>query len=1120
MAAIIEFEGLGENILSGLKAGKDAVVSLRVESEKTTDAMKAGAESAGNANKKMAVTIEATAQSLTDIRKEAGGTAVIGKNFADSKKQADALNDSLGITEEELAKATFAADALAKAQRQIRADAQKIPEAVAKGTITQSQGLKVAERLAAEYADNARELQAMSGAAQTFQATITKADAPTKSLREQLKQAKEELDRIVEASDGKITPELIEAAQKAGQLKDRFGDLNATVDAFNPDTKFKAVVGVLSNVASGAQAAAAGMGLFGAESEDVNKALLKIQQTTAFIQGFQGLIGGLADNWKNLKTIILASSVATKADTVTKGANAAGTLAQAGATTVATGATGGFITALNALKVAFLSTPFGPVVLALAAIGVATYAVLRDTKDYKAGVEELIVSLDKLRDARFTQIDQDLRLKNIQAERESLEAGETEAAKRRQKEQTFINERGALVAKQLENEFYLISLIAEVESLRGVNTESADEARKVAIASLEKYSAEFQSTQFAIKALEEEQTNNTISNTNERTAAYKAAASKRLEIERKLADDIVAAEKSITDRLNKEQFDAAGPAQKLELARENALKEVAILEDTLKKKKALAEVERRIGAETFAALSEAQKESRAQALVDNGSVQLQVEQQEQITSLQIAVWDRYWKERVDLDTESRKTLLALQSEGFEKDRAQFDMELDARVQSLVTAGATIVQVEQYIQSERDKFRTGQVSKAIDQEEAIALAKIGAIQRGAENEQVFAYRIELEKLDTQEKFAKQRLANIANDGSTENELLRAQTDEAIAVIQAKRAELEASAPKLDLFDMLGLDLTEENKERLLSDLAEIGNAVKQAVQANIAAQQADVDNQINATDMIINDAQRRREGLQGELDQALEDKRAGYANDAEAIREQIQKTVEEEKKGLAERKRLVGEQKKLAKQQIIIDAAQQAAALALSIARLISSWSTIPFGVGLVAAFAQGAAVVATFAGIKARLKAESNSATLRKGGKLKGPSHEGGGVAMIDRRTGQQMAEAEGGEWVVNKVASKKHHDLIEALNEGDMGKAQKAAIRDLLGNNIALESDKVREVVTLKEKEIHHHTTTVNEGGKELRKELKALRNDFNAFVGAEAARERTNGNTTKKPGIVKVRN
>ena len=126
---------------------------------------------------------------------------------------------------------------------------------------------------------------------------------------------------------------------------------------------------------------------------------------------------------------------------------------------------------------------------------------------------------------------------------------------------------------------------------------------------------------------------------------------------------------------------------------------------------------------------------------------------------------------------------------------------------------------------------------------------------------------------------------------------------------------------------------------------------------------------------------------------------------------------------------------------------------------------------------------------------------------------------MIDRRTGQQMAEAEGGEWVVNKVASKKHHDLIEALNEGDMGKAQKAAIRDLLGNNIALESDKVREVVTLKEKEIHHHTTTVNEGGKELRKELKALRNDFNAFVGAEAARERTNGNTTKKPGMVTVR-
>jgi hypothetical protein len=586
-----------------------------------------------------------------------------------------------------------------------------------------------------------------------------------------------------------------------------------------------------------------------------------------------------------------------------------------------------------------------------------------------------------------------------------------------------------------------------------------------------------------------------------------------------LADDIVAAEKSITDRLNKEQFDAAGPAQKLELARENALKEVQIAEETLKRLTALAEVEKRITEGKYKDMSDAQKEARAQSLIDSGEVGLEVQQQEQIAGLKIAVLSRYTKDVQNLEMENRQILLALQSDGFAKEQEQFETDLAKRIETLRTAKATEAQIEAFGQSERDKFFTGQVGKAIDQEEAIALARIGAQQRGSENEQVFAYRIELEKLDTQEKFAKQRLANIAEDGSAQNELLKAQAEEAIAIIQEKQAELSKSAPKTKLLDILGLGNTEKDTQALLSELGELNNAVAQAVSANIAAQQADVDNQINATDMIINDAQRRREGLQGELDQALEDKRAGYANDATAIREQIAKTVEEEKKGLLEKKRLVAEQKRLAKQQIIIDAAQQAAALALSIARLISTWSSLPFGVGLVAAFAQGAAVVASFASIQARLKANASSSTLRKGGKLKGPSHEGGGVAMIDRRTGQQMAEAEGGEWVVNKVASKKHHDLIEALNEGDMGKAQKAAIRDLLGNNIALESDKVREVVTLKEKEIHHHTTTVNEGGKELRKELKGLRNDFNAFVGAEAARERTNGNTTKKPGMVTVR-
>ncbi len=70
------------------------------------------------------------------------------------------------------------------------------------------------------------------------------------------------------------------------------------VQALNPD-KFNQINTIAKGVANGFQAAQGAMALFGAESEDVQKALLKVQGAMALAQGLEGL----GEAGKQLKTL-------------------------------------------------------------------------------------------------------------------------------------------------------------------------------------------------------------------------------------------------------------------------------------------------------------------------------------------------------------------------------------------------------------------------------------------------------------------------------------------------------------------------------------------------------------------------------------------------------------------------------------------------------------------------------------------------------------------------------------------------------------------------------------------------------------------------------------------------
>ena len=124
-------------------------------------------------------------------------------------------------------------------------------------------------------------------------------EAAVTSFKKQLRDATAELVAINEKF-GATSQEAINAAKRVAGLKDAIGDAKDLAASFNPDAKFKSLSSALSAAAGGFAAVQGAQALFGAQSEDLEKTLVKVQGALALSQGLEQL-GGLGDAFKNLK---------------------------------------------------------------------------------------------------------------------------------------------------------------------------------------------------------------------------------------------------------------------------------------------------------------------------------------------------------------------------------------------------------------------------------------------------------------------------------------------------------------------------------------------------------------------------------------------------------------------------------------------------------------------------------------------------------------------------------------------------------------------------------------------------------------------------------------------------
>jgi hypothetical protein len=203
------------------------------------------------------------------------------------------------------------------------------------------------------------------------------------SLKKQLREAQNEVTALSDKF-GATSKEAIEAAKRAAELRDRIGDARALTEAFNPDAKFKALSASLSGVAGGFAAVQGAIGLFGTESKELEKQLLRVQSALALSQGLQS-IGESIDSFKQLGAVIQSTTIFTRANAAANTLTAA-TMKALGIAVDTTS------TSFRVLKTAIAATGIG---LAVIAIGELIAAI----SNYTSAADKAKEAQDKLNES-------------------------------------------------------------------------------------------------------------------------------------------------------------------------------------------------------------------------------------------------------------------------------------------------------------------------------------------------------------------------------------------------------------------------------------------------------------------------------------------------------------------------------------------------------------------------------------------------------------------------------------------------------------------------------------------------------------------------------------------------
>ncbi|MGN6416115.1 MAG: hypothetical protein ACTHMC_01395 [Pseudobacter sp.] len=251
------------------------------------------------------------------------------------------------------------------------------------------------------------------------------ADQSVRNFKKELKEAQAEALRVAE-SFGPVSKEAIAAAKKVAELKDSIQDAKEVAALFDPGAKFQVLGNAVRTVVGGFSALTGAMSLFGAESEEVQKSIQRIQAALALVEGVN-TIADSAKDFQRLGAVIQQTTIFQKA-------NAAATAVTAGAMRLLGVSAETTATSFRVLKGAIVATGIGALVVA---IGLVVEALNNWTSSAQKAEEQQ----KQLNDAVLKGAEAQLQAELAVVQRQEKEAvARAEAAGKSEKEIAKIRE--------------------------------------------------------------------------------------------------------------------------------------------------------------------------------------------------------------------------------------------------------------------------------------------------------------------------------------------------------------------------------------------------------------------------------------------------------------------------------------------------------------------------------------------------------------------------------------------------------------------------------------------------------------------------------------------------------
>ena len=909
----------------------------------------------------------------------------------------------------------------------------------AKGDIEQlNVALKIANEVLAGLDTNSDEFKQLSEAViftetalKEFENEVVATTDKSKSMKAELRELQMALQQM-EASGDTSSKQFIEMSVRAGELKDQIGDTAQQIRILSSDTKHvDALISGVTGLVGAFTAVQGATALFGAENEELNEALLKVNGAMAILQGLQAVQETLnkdsAFSVIFMRNARVAETTAIVGQTTALGANTV-------AMTASTLATKAFSFALNAIGIGLIITaiallveywddltagvkkflPVGTDVgkmfdrIKSYALGVGNAILQWVIKPYQA-MYELIINgdiekaLDTLKkglnvSANFSEGFRSQEARNAQKYRDEQEAKNIEFAKRELERR---KNRG-------EDTFKLEQRLRAREMAFNKRTGKEND-------DLKKEYEDAEDKRFAENAKKGE----------DRRKKAEEQAKKDAEKRKKDAEE---ANKKAIELQQKQNQQIAKFADELKNV------EIRNIQDKTKRERASLEksLDDKISAiEKEVALTEKAEEQKEKILSE-----LRKEKADKLKEFD----ENVIKEKLKLELEGKEQLQQLQKDSLDKElellkindeknrqaiEEKYKSEGELKTKLLEASEKNRLQKEKEI---KDKY----AKQGLKEDEEKAILSIELASTYAKKSEKTERQKQIAILNVKLEYAKKALEVLIASGTDENslEVLRAKksvqdTQNAVNDAVAKNGNRD-----FDFMEFLGIGegMSDEDNQKLRKAIGESMKVLSDFTSFMIDNYQEQMDKKAEQIDQ----TQSEIDDLEEKLDEEKSLREQGLANNVEVIEAEIEEKKRQKEEQIKQEEELLEKKKQMQKIQLALDTVQQLSGLITASVNIFEGFSTIPI-IGIPLAIAMIGTMFGTFIATKAKAAQAINQQTVQhgEGGEIVGRSHQGGGEKYYSA-DGKHVKELEDGEFVVKKRQYGKFGKLVRAINEDD----------------------------------------------------------------------------------------